>query len=195
MRKKTRENKGKSLISLPDNFTVIDIETTGLDPEWDNIIEISAIKVKNNQITDIFSTLINPEVKISEFISELTGITDEMIKDAPLIDDALEDYINFIGDDIILGWNVNFDINFLYDYLSKLKNKILSNNFVDGLRIARLHLKELKSHKLSTICEYYNLNKDIAHRSLSDCYSVLNVYQKNEKRYIKYIWFNRRNIY
>ena len=85
-----RPNKGQSLIAFPNDYTVVDIETTGLSPEYDSIIEISALKVKDNVIIDKFTTLVNPECYICEFITELTGITNEMVETAPKIDVALD---------------------------------------------------------------------------------------------------------
>ena len=115
--KTTREFKGKSLIAFPESFTVIDLETTGLSPEWDLIIEVSAIKICNGKIIDRFSSLTNTSygIQLDSFISELTGISQEMIDEAPVINSVLPKYIDFIGNDIVIGHNVNFDINFLYD--------------------------------------------------------------------------------
>src|SRR5699024_10738657 len=95
-----RKNKGQSLLAFPDNYTVFDIETTGLDSKYDEIIEIGALKIKNNKIIDQFSFLIKPTSPIGEFITELTGITNEMVSDAPNINEILPKFLEFIGDDI-----------------------------------------------------------------------------------------------
>ena len=81
-----REYKGKSLLAFPDDYVVLDLETTGLCPDWDNIIEIAALKVHHNEIVDEYQTLINPQEEIDPFITKLTGITNEMVADKPLID-------------------------------------------------------------------------------------------------------------
>ena len=112
-----REQKGKSLIDIPNNYVVFDIETTGLDPEFDEIIEIGAVKIKDGIKIDTFNSLIKPEYEIDEFITELTGITNEMVENAPSIDEVLPKFMDFIKDYIIIGHNVNFDINFFYDNL------------------------------------------------------------------------------
>lgn len=165
-----RAFKGKSLLELPDNYTIIDIETTGLDPHIDDILEISAIKVKNNEILDSFSSLINISYYIPEFITELTGITNEMCKNAPNIDKVLLDFYNFIGNDILIGHNINFDINFLYDNLEKHHNLHLQNDFIDTLRLSRKINTELKHHRLINLIEFYNIETSKQqHRALNDC--------------------------
>src|ERR1035437_10349547 len=93
-------NKGKSLIDFPKSFSVIDIETTGLDPQFDEIIELSAIKVRNGLVVDQYSTLVRPQQDLSEFITYLTGISNDTIKNAPAISDVLGEYVGFLGDEI-----------------------------------------------------------------------------------------------
>ncbi len=115
-------NKGRSLVTFPASFTVIDIETTGLDTVYDSIIELSAVKVRDSVVTHTFSTLVNPERPLDWFITEMTGITDEMLQNAPLINDTLDSFIDFLGDDVVVGHNVNFDINFIYDTHKRLEN-------------------------------------------------------------------------
>ncbi len=115
--KNNRVFKGTSLLESLENYVVVDIETTGYSPDFDEIIELGALKIENNIVIAQFQTLIKPEeMIISEFITEKTGITNEMVKDAPSLYDVLGKYVNFIGDNIVIGHNVNFDINFLYDY-------------------------------------------------------------------------------
>ncbi|MBQ7596713.1 MAG: 3'-5' exonuclease, partial [Clostridia bacterium] len=128
--------KGRSLLIFPADYTVIDIETSGLSPEECEIIEISAVKVRNDKITDTFSQLIKPERRISAFITSLTGITNDMVKYAPDIKSVITDFADFIGSDILLGYNVNFDINFLYDNMVKHLGTPLNNDFVDVLRFS-----------------------------------------------------------
>ena len=176
-----RENKGNSLLELPDNYTVIDIETTGLDSSLDDILEISAVKVRNNTITDSFSSLVHYAEELPEFITELTGITNDMVKDAPSLDIVLNNFYNFIGNDILIGHNVNFDINFLYDNLKKNANKCLSNDFVDTLRLARKVIKELDHHRLSDLLSYYKIDNSNQHRALDDCNYTLEIYNNLKK--------------
>lgn len=207
---KTARNKGKSLILFPENYIVIDIETTGLDAKYDEIIEVSALKVQNGKIVDRFSSLVRPdyffefdeeldddysesfkndlivfdEVKgfyISEFIKDLTGITNKMVEHAPLITEVLHEFKKFIGaDSILVGHNVNFDINFLYDNFSTV-NHVLENDFVDTLRISRRLLPEIKNHKLKTLAEYFNISCDNMHRGEEDCIITLNILKELEQ--------------
>lgn len=170
-----RFEKGKSLIEVPSKFVVFDIETTGLDPFYDEIIEIGAIKVKDGIVTDTFSTLIKPEYEISEFITELTGITNEMVKDAPKINEVLPNFITFIEDDILVGHNVNFDINFIYDNLVKINQEPLKNDFVDTLRLSRRLLPNLSHHRLIDLTEYYKINNIGGHRAIRDTEMTLEV--------------------
>ena len=176
-----RKYKGSSLISFPDKFTIIDIETTGLSPEYDQIIELSALKISNAEIIDSFSTLVKPEpyddgTYVDDFITDLTGITNEMLSDAPDIVPALQKYLFFLGDDILLGHNVSFDINFLYDYSEMLFSRPLSNNFVDTMRISRRLHPDFHNHKLATHSYAYGIDYTDAPRSLSDCHITLKCY-------------------
>ena len=166
-----REHKGRSLLGFPDVYVVIDIETTGLDPKYDEIIEIGAIKVESGAEVDTFQSLVKPYEPVSGFIENLTGITNDMLKDAPTIDEVLPYFLEFIDDFILVGHNVNFDINFLYDFSLEAKEHHLRNDFVDTMRLARWYLlPELSSHKLEVIARHFsceNLSK--AHRALRDC--------------------------
>ncbi len=170
-----REQKGKSLIDIPNNYVVFDIETTGLDPEFDEIIEIGAVKIKDGIKIDTFNSLIKPEYEIDEFITELTGITNGMVENAPSIDEVLPKFMDFIRDYIIIGHNVNFDINFIYDNLEELNIPPITNDFVDTLRISRRLIPELKHHKLSDLANYFNIDTNGSHRSLKDVEMTLEV--------------------
>lgn len=172
-----KRNKGKSLIDLPENYTIIDIETSGLMPLCDEIIELSALKIRDNKIIDEFSSLVKPDEEIDEFITELTGITNNMVKNAPKIDGIIEKFINFISDDIIIGYNINFDINFVYDDYKRLYNKDFSNNFVDIMRICKKACS-LPNYKLKTVANSYNISIDGHHRGLNDCYIAYEVFNR-----------------
>lgn len=143
-----RPEKGNSLIRFPSDFVVIDIETTGLYPKTDEIIELGAIRVRGYEIRERFSTLIKPSAPISAFISSLTGITNEMLEDAPSIEEVISDIRDCIGGDILVGHNVNFDINFLYDAMERSLDLPLGNDYVDTMRIARKALPDLPHHRL-----------------------------------------------
>ena len=119
--KKERKNKGKSVNAYVSDYCVVDIETTDSIPNGE-IIEFGAIKVRNHKIIDTFSTLIKPPCYICKFITELTGITNDMVKDAPVLDDVIDKFLEFVGNDIIVGYNnSSFDMCVLYDYILKLR--------------------------------------------------------------------------
>jgi DNA polymerase-3 subunit epsilon len=170
--------KGKSLICIPDNFTVIDLETTGLDSYYDEIIEIAAIKVRNKEIVDKFETLVNPNFPVDDFITQLTGITNEMLENAPSIEEVLPKFLDFVKDDIILGHNVNFDINFLYDSMLEILNYKFNNNYVDLLRLARKVYPNFPNHKLRTIAKELNIEFPDLHRALDDTIITYNCFMR-----------------
>lgn len=182
--KSVRESKGKSSILFPNDYVVVDIETTGLSPQYDEIIEIAAIKYMSGEKVDIFSTLVKPKYEIDEYITELTGITNEMVSTAPEITECIADFKEFIDNEIIVGYNVNFDINFLYDNLLKYCDEKLSNNFVDVMRIAKRVLPDLSHHRQKDIAEYYGISIDGAHRAEADCLMCNECFEnlKNEIR-------------
>ena len=172
-----RIDKGKSLLDYSiDDYTIIDIETTGLDPEFNEIIELGAIKVKNNKIVDTFSSLVKPINEIDDFIQKLTGITNEMVKNKPQLSNILDKYIDFIGNDIIVGHNVNFDINFIYDYSTMLYNKTISNDYVDTLRLSRYCVKDINSYSLENLSNHFNIDNNNEHRAIKDCEITFNLF-------------------
>jgi len=176
-KKNQERKKGKHLKELPIEFCIIDIETTGFDSQNDSIIELSALKIKNNQIIEKFSTLVNPNKPIPAFISDLTHITNDMVKTAPNLETILNVYYSFIGRSVVLGHNINFDINFIYDYLLKLHNKHFDNDYVDFLMIAKQKLT-LDNYKLETIASKLNIDTNNVHRGLQDCLILLECYSK-----------------
>ncbi|MCB6616025.1 exonuclease domain-containing protein [Ruminococcus sp. 210702-SL.1.03] len=171
-------HKGNSLLETLSNYTVIDLETTGTNIYGCDIIELSAVRVRDNQITDKYSTLVCPPTHIPIQIQKLTGITDEMVAGKPTIDDVINDYVAFLGDDILLGHNIaRFDVNIIYDVYNDITGKELHNDFVDTYRYARFCHLNTTNLKLSTIAEYYGVVNEQAHRSLSDCIANHYVYQ------------------
>ena len=140
------------VVSRPlSNYVVIDVETTGLDPEKDRIIELAAVRVVRNEVVDTFSSLVNPDFEISGFISNLTGITNDMLADAPRIQDILPTYLDFIGDAVVLGHNVVFDVKFLHCACMRCFSDGFPNNFADTLRWSRRLFPEYRSHKLKDL--------------------------------------------
>lgn len=182
--KQIRESKGENMLFFPDDYTVIDIETTGLDPRVDSIIELAAIRYRGDAEVSRFQSLVNPGFKIDSFITDLTGITNEMLVDAPETQSILPDFLDFVGQDIIIGHNVNFDINFIYDWALFIGKSAFSNNFVDTMRISRRIYKDMDNHKLQTLVSYLGVGQSVEHRALSDCVST-NLCFSKMKHYVQ----------
>lgn len=182
-----RKYKGKSIVDFPSDYVVVDVETTGLDYRCCYMIEVCAIRYKNGQKVDTFSSLIQPpkeeiydldpdtdelymveEYFVSDFITNLTGITNEMLESAPTEDNVIPEVLRFIGDSVLVGHNVNFDVNFLYD-AAEAYDLIVSNNFIDTLRIAKKVFPELTQHRLSDIAAACSSPITETHRALPDC--------------------------
>ena len=186
-KQKSKRQKGKSILTIPTDYTIIDLETTGLDTRYDDIIEICCIKYRNNKEISRFSSLVKPtsrfidddnnEYFVDEFITKLTGITNEMLDSAPLFKDISKKVWDFLNGEIIVAHNANFDINFLYDNFKNCSSDLIfNNNYVDTLRISRYLLPELKNHKLNTLMEHFGISNN-QHRAEADClntYEILN---------------------
>lgn len=169
IKKRTRSLKGDSLLAFPNSYVVLDIETTGFSPLDDEIIEIAALKIEEGKTVDNFQSLIKPSVEIGDVITKLTGITNDMVSDAPKIEKVLPSFKSFIGNHILVGHNVNFDINFLYDRFLEVLGCALSNDFMDCLCLARQLLPQLPNHRLGTVGRYFNIDDHGMHRALKDC--------------------------
>lgn len=178
-----QRNKGKRLSKYTENYVVFDLETTGINQERDSIIEISAVKVKNHVIVDEFSTLVNPGRHIPAGATAVNGITDDMVADAPDIKTAIGDFLQFIGDDILVGHNIHtFDTNFAYDAALLYLDRELANDYIDTLYMARKYLPELCHHKLTDVAAYFGAETKGAHRALFDCRMNQCCYEELGKR-------------
>lgn len=162
--------QGKSLMRYVPDYVVFDLETTGLSPVKDEMIELAGIKVNGGEITDTFSTLINPGRKIPAAASRVNQITDEMVADAPLLKDVLEDFLTFFGSYVLVGHNIrSFDLKFISYAAYSLFGKTIANDYIDTLYMSRRCLPQLGSHKLVDVSAYFSLNCEGAHRALNDC--------------------------
>lgn len=166
-----KRNKGNRLNEFVEDHVVFDLETTGVNLYRTKIIEIAAIKVRSGNVVDEFVTLVNPEAPIPKEATLINHITDEMVIGAPRLNDVLDSFRRFIGDDVLVGHNIlTFDSNLLYDAFYLYDGFELRNDIIDTLYISRKCLRELTNHKLQTICEHYGFDTDGAHRALTDCY-------------------------
>lgn len=164
------ENKGKGLIQYIPDYVVFDLETTGLSPINDNIIELSALKVKGGKVTETFSTLVNPGRRIPASASRINGITDDMVADAPPIQDVMTDFLAFIQGEVLVGHNIkSFDLKFINAAAEQLFGFPINNDYIDTLYMSRRCLPQLRNHKLVDISAHFQISSEGAHRALNDC--------------------------
>ena len=179
-------------------FTAIDIETTGLGPEKAKIIEIGAVKYEDGMQKEVFSTLVNPQTAgIPERITELTGITDEMVKTAPCEAEAMRSLLRFLdGETVLLGHNILFDFSFLKVAAGRL-NEPFEYEGLDTLAIARLAHPELPGKTLAAMCEVYGIVNEHAHRAFEDACTAARLYFLMEQRFEKENkeWFEPKPLY
>ena len=173
-------SKGKE-IKFVDDYVLVDIETTGLSPVSDDIIEIGAIKVKNNEIIDTYNELIKVDKKLTTFITNLTGITDEMLKNGKLPEMVLQEFIGFVGEDTIMGHNVNFDLGFLRNKCMKYLDIKIQNPYIDTMYLARKLVPDSPNYKLGTLADYFNISYKGAHRGLRDVEITYSLYNELKK--------------
>lgn len=150
------------------SFSIIDVETTGLSARYNNIIEIGIVKISDLKIRDSYHSMINPGKPIPYYISQFTGITDADIYDAPFFEDAAEEILTFISEDIIGGHNFSFDKSFLKKEFLYAGKGLLYNRDVCTLKLARRMYPDLRSRSLSNMCRYFKLHNEGSHRALSD---------------------------
>lgn len=176
------ENKGKRQAQYVPDYVVFDLETTGISWDQDAIVEISALKVKNAVVKDSFSTLVNPERSIPYQAYKVHGITDQMVADAPLLQEALAGFLDFIGDFVLVGHNIaSFDLKFIYRDVQRLFGRTVTNDFIDTLYMARSCLPQLCHHKLTDLAGYFHVDTMGAHRAMQDCMMNQRCYEEMAK--------------
>ena len=183
MKTNPRPGRGKSLIASPENYVCIDLETTGLRPSIDWIIEVAAYRMRSGKAEDRFVSFVRPgEIgKVSSFITQLTGITREMVADAPLPEEVLPELFDFVGDDMVVGHNTCFDMNFLYDGAVRAGLDPIGNDFTDTMRISRRTYKELPNHRLGTLAQHLDVVPTAAHRAAADVETTIRCYEQMVK--------------
>lgn len=153
---------------LSETYIVFDVETTGLSAVYNKIIELAAVKIKDGEIIERFERFANPHEALSATTIELTGITDDMVKDAPEIEDVLKDFRDFIGDDTLVAHNASFDIGFLNVGLKNIGFEEVKNPVIDTLELARFLYPEFKNHRLNTLCKQFDIELTQHHRAIYD---------------------------
>ena len=160
------------------DYVLFDLETTGLDTVNDQIVEISALKVAGGKIVDEYSTLVNPGIHIPYQASCINGITDDMVKDSPTVEEAIRGFKLFAGDEVLIGHNIiRFDMAFITRDVRTYLGKNMDNELVDTVILSRRLLPELDRHSLEALAAHYNVSYEGAHRALADCYINMKVYE------------------
>ena len=153
---------------MKEAYVVLDIETTGLSKFMHKITEIAAIRVENYKVVNKFETLINPQTHIPSFITSLTGISDSMVKDAPIIEEVMPKFVKFVKDAPFVAHCATFDHGFLKHNAQTHLSKELVNDKICTMKLSRRLLPELPRYKLSFMCEHFNIKNSAAHRAMGD---------------------------
>ena len=165
---------------MTDSYIAVDVETTGLEVRQEKITELALVKVERDSITDCFSTLINPGKPIGETVSSLTGITDEMMKDAPPIEEVIADALDFAGDLPLLGHNLLFDYRFIKKAAVN-SGLEFERQGVDTLNLCRIFMAAEQKKNLADACACYHIPQPRAHRALADAQSAHLLFQTMKK--------------
>jgi DNA polymerase-3 subunit alpha (Gram-positive type) len=162
---------------LEQSYVAVDLETTGLEAKRDKIIEIGAIHVVNGREIAAFHSMVNPHRRLKEQITELTGITDDMVENAPDIGDIIEEFAEFCGQAPLLGHRIMFDYSFLKR--AAVNHGIpFEKNGIDTLKLCRHFLPEDQPKNLSAACEFFGIRRKKAHRALEDARDAHYLYQR-----------------
>ncbi|SEQ57203.1 DNA polymerase III catalytic subunit, PolC type [Virgibacillus subterraneus] len=149
-------------------YIVFDVETTGLSAVYDTIIELAGVKIYQGEVIDRFESFANPHHPLSQTTTDLTGITDDMVNNAPEIDDVLKDFYEWMEDGILVAHNASFDIGFLNQGFKKIEYKKVENPVIDTLELSRFLFPELKNHRLNTMCKHLDIELTQHHRAIYD---------------------------
>lgn len=159
------------------NFVVFDLETTGAKTPPCRITEIGAYRVRGGKIVAEFETLVNPETAIPPFISDLTGITNSMVRGAPKFREVVADFLDFIGDAVLVAHNSHFDMRFLNHEIGRIhENYRVANPSLCTVQLSRKLLPHIENHRLHTVAEYYSINIENRHRAAGDAHATAKVF-------------------
>lgn len=165
--------------AYPDTYIVIDIETSGLNPEEHEIIEIGAVFVKDHDIKERFSALVRPENAIPPTIEEITGITNAMLQlEGINLSVAMQEFMAFLKDYPVVAHNVDFDYSFLTKACAMCNLPLLSNRCIDTVVLSRRKVKQVNNYKLTTLATHFAIETIQAHRSLADCEITHQLFEK-----------------
>ena len=182
----------EEILSLPidkASICVLDVETTGLSPQYNNIIEVGIVRVKNLKIVEKYHSLINPGREIPAFITGFTGISNDDVYDAPFFDDIADDVIEFIGNDVVTGHNLPFDNSFLKREFKYCGREELKNPNLCTLRVAKRIFPLLKSKSLGAVSSFLKIKNSSYHRALGDAETTAKILIKMAKHVKKNLGF------
>ena len=166
-------SKGQTLDDT--TYCVFDLETTGISFRTEKITEIGIMKVRNGEVIDSFETFVNPEKPIPMRVQEITHITDEMVKDAPTIEEIMPKVLEFFGDSVLVAHNADFDTSFIKYNCDRMGLKF-DNTYLDTLRLAKDLFPDYKKYKLGIIAENLGIKVEVAHRALDDVDTTVKVF-------------------
>ena len=175
---KMSRRSGKKLSS----YVIIDIETTGLNNDTDRILEVALIKIEQGKISDKYHCFINTDHDIPDDVKNITGISKEMVASQGITEaEAYALIEKFTGRNVLVGYNLNFDIGFLRKMAERIGKQLFVTRVKDVLDIARRRLGGLENYKLKTVAEYFSLDTSTMHRAMSDCELVYGIYEELNK--------------
>jgi len=178
---KVELKKGHALDTLPENYVLLDVETTGLNPKVDNIIEVGCIKIKNGKEFGRYKSIIKTPIELSGKIKKMTGLTNEILNKAPEMETIAPRLWAFLKDEVVVGHNINFDIQFLYIAFFETLGKVFDNDYFDTLKLFKTEYPQFKSHSLENICDELNICAS-HHRAMVDCLIVKEILDRIQKR-------------
>jgi DNA polymerase III epsilon subunit family exonuclease len=165
--------------SLPDDFVCFDCETTGVLVRFARFIELGAVRVKKGKIVAEFHTLVNPGISIPKRIRELTGITNEDVKDAPKGIQAVKSFLNFVkGTPVIVAHNAEYDIGMLQDFCERFSIPCWEGEILCTKKLAKEKQLQLSNYRLETLCDYFQVTNENPHRALSDARVLVSLVDK-----------------
>ena len=167
-------DKGQKLDS---EYVVFDIETTGLSPRHNKIIEIGAVRVKNGSICDTYNQFVNPEIPIPYNITKLTSINDSMVMDAPTIETVLPQFLEYVGDAALVAHNASFDTGFIREFAERL-GLPFDYTILDTLTLAHILIPELGKYTLDRLCKQFGVSLENHHRACDDAYATAEIFVK-----------------
>lgn len=173
-------NRAKQLVKQQaSTYVVIDLETTGLKPETADIIELGALRVREGQVIEEYSTLIKTSQAVPDSVVQLTGITTDLLQaEGKPAEVALEEFAAFVGQDLVLSYNIPFDLSFVQAAYQKIGKEPMTNPTKDIFKLATKQLYWLGRYRLYDVAVYFEIEQRQQHRALADCYLAFQIYER-----------------